>query len=384
MHEFRVWAPRPGRVELVLGDERIIMRRTGRGWWAGAVEGAGPGTDYAFSLDGGPPRSDPRSAHQPHGVHGPSRLVDHDQFPWTDRTWRGRALSGSILYECHIGTFSEAGTFDGAIDHLGHLADLGVDAIEVMPVAEFPGRWGWGYDGVDLFAPHHAYGGPDGLKRFVDAAHDRGLAVVMDVVYNHLGPAANYLPEFGPYFSARRQTNWGDAVNFDGPGSDEVRDFVIDNALLWLRDYHCDGLRLDAVQSIMDDSAVPILESLGREVEALAAATGRPLFVIAESDLNDPRFVRSRDAGGMGPRRRLGRRMASRPARHPDGREERVLRGLRTRCPPGEGPPPGLGVRRDLLGLSRPRPWPAPGRARRQPVCGLHPESRPGRQPGQG
>ncbi len=300
MHEFRVWAPRPDRVELILGDERITMRRMGRGWWAAAVDGAGPGTDYAFSLDRGPPRPDPRSPYQPQGVHGPSRLVDHAQFPWTDRAWRGRALSGSILYECHIGTFSEAGTFDGAIDHLAHLAALGVDAIEVMPVAEFPGRWGWGYDGVDLFAPHHGYGGPDGLKRFVNAAHNRGLAVVMDVVYNHLGPAGNYLPEFGPYFWARHQTNWGDAINFAGPGSDEVRRFVIDNALLWLRDYHCDGLRLDAVHSIVDDSAVPILESLGREVEALAAETGRPLFVIAESDLNDPRFVRSRDAGGMG------------------------------------------------------------------------------------
>jgi maltooligosyltrehalose trehalohydrolase len=227
-------------------------------------------------------------------------LVDHGRFAWTDEAWRGLPLIGSILYECHIGTFSAEGTFDGAGRHLAHLADLGIDAVELLPVAEFPGRWGWGYDGVDLFAPHHAYGGPDGLKRFVDLAHAHGIGVVMDVVYNHLGPAGNYLPEFGPYFSARHQTNWGDAVNFDGPDSDEVRRFVIDNALMWLRDYHCDGLRLDAVHAIVDDSATHILESLVAEVGALAAHVRRPLFVIAETDLNDPRFVRNREAGGYG------------------------------------------------------------------------------------
>ncbi len=300
MHTFRVWAPRPEQVALVLGAERIPMTETGRGWWSASVAHAGPGTDYAFSLDEGPPRPDPRSGFQPEGVHGPSRLIDHDRFAWTDGSWRGRSLSGAVLYECHVGTFSAAGTFVGAIDHLGYLVDLGVDAIELLPVVEFSGERGWGYDGVDLFAPHHAYGGPDGLRRLVDAAHAHGLGVVMDVVYNHLGPAGNYLPEFGPYFSSRHQTNWGDAVNFDGPGSDEVRTFVIDNALMWLRDYHCDGLRLDAVHAIVDDSATHILESLDREVDALAGQVGRPLFVIAESDLNDPRFVRSRDAGGLG------------------------------------------------------------------------------------
>jgi maltooligosyltrehalose trehalohydrolase len=300
MHDFRVWAPRPGRVELVLGPERIAMNQSAGGWWTRSVADAGPGTDYAFSLDGGPPRPDPRSPFQPHGIHGSSRLVDHARFLWTDGAWAGRALPGSVLYECHVGTFSTAGTFEAAIDHLDHLKALGVDAVELMPVAEFSGERGWGYDGVDLFAPHHAYGGPNGLKALVDAAHAHGLGVVMDVVYNHLGPAGNYLPEFGPYFSSGHQTNWGDAVNFDGPGSDEVRRFVIDNALMWLRDYHCDGLRLDAVHAIADDSATHILESLGREVAALAAHLRRPLFVIAESDRNDPRFVRSRDAGGLG------------------------------------------------------------------------------------
>jgi maltooligosyltrehalose trehalohydrolase len=299
-HEFRVWAPRPRRVDVVLAERHVPMRREGGGWWTCPVDGAGPGTSYAFSLDGGPPRPDPRSAFQPEGIYGPSVVVDHSAFAWGDRGWRGAALPGSILYECHIGTFSAAGTFDGAIGHLPHLADLGVDVIELLPVAEFSGRRGWGYDGVDLFAPHHAYGGPDGLKRFVDAAHGHGLGVVMDVVYNHLGPTGNYLPEFGPYFAPRHQTNWGDAVNFDGPGSDEVRRFVIDNAVMWLRDYHCDGLRLDAVHAIADDSATNILEALTAEVAALSAQSRRRLFLIGESDLNDPRFLRSRDAGGYG------------------------------------------------------------------------------------
>jgi maltooligosyltrehalose trehalohydrolase len=302
-HEFRVWAPGKQRVDVVFGDRRVPLEPRERGWWASHAEGAGeagPGWDYAFSVNGGPPRPDPRSAFQPEGIDGPSRLVDQAAFAWTDAGWRGLPLAGSVLYECHVGTFSAEGTFDGAIEHLGHLAGLGVDAIELMPVAEFSGSHGWGYDGVDLFAPHHAYGGPDGLKRLVDAAHSSGLGVVMDVVYNHLGPAGNYLPEFGPYFSERHQTNWGPAINFDGPDSDEVRRFVIDNALMWLRDYHCDGLRLDAVHAIADDSATHILEELGAEVAALAANQGRPLFLVAESDLNDPRFVRGPDAGGYG------------------------------------------------------------------------------------
>jgi maltooligosyltrehalose trehalohydrolase len=301
-HEFRVWAPDRDRVELVLGARSgpVPMERGAGGWWAIPVHGAGPLSDYAYKINGGPPRPDPRSACQPQGTCGPSRVVDHAAFAWSDTGWRGMPLAGSVLYELHVGTFSAEGTFDGAIGHLGHVADLGVDAIELMPVAEFSGDRGWGYDGVNLFAPHRAYGGPDGLKRLVDAAHDHGLGVVMDVVYNHLGPAGNYLPEFGPYFSARHQTNWGPAVNFDGPGSDEVRRFVIDNAAMWLRDYHCDGLRLDAVHAIADDSATHILEALATEVTALEAHLGRRLFLIAESDLNDPRFVRGRDAGGFG------------------------------------------------------------------------------------
>jgi maltooligosyltrehalose trehalohydrolase len=300
MPEFRVWAPRPKRVDLFLGDRRLRMEPSRGGWWHLGVEKAGPGADYAFSLDEGPPRPDPRSAFQPAGIDGPSRLVDHGVFAWTDAGWRGMPLAGAVLYELHVGTFSASGTFDGAIEHLDHLVRLGVDMIEIMPVAEFAGRRGWGYDGVDLFAPHHGYGGPDGLKRLIDACHARGLGVVMDVVYNHLGPAGNYLAEFGPYFSDRHRTNWGKAVNFDGPGSAEVRRFVIDNALMWLRDYHCDALRLDAVHAIVDESATHILEELACEVDALSAQLRRPLSLIAESDRNDPKLVRSRDARGYG------------------------------------------------------------------------------------
>ena len=300
MHRFEVWAPRPREVELVTDGERRPMTAAPGGWWRADVAEASAGTRYAFSLDGGPPRPDPRSQHQPEGVDGPSAVVDHASFDWHDESWRGLALPGAVLYELHVGTFSPEGTFDGAIARLDHLVALGVDAVELMPVAEFSGDRGWGYDGVDLFAPHHAYGGPDGLKRLVDACHQAGLGVVMDVVYNHLGPAGSFLPEFGPYLSDHHHTAWGDAVNFDGPDSDEVRRFVVDNARHWLDHYHCDGLRLDAVHAIVDTSAMTILEELGQAVRALAAHQRRPLFVIAESDLNDPRLVRSVDAGGFG------------------------------------------------------------------------------------
>ena len=297
---FRVWAPNARQLTLQLDGHDHRMPAVGGGWWALEVESAGPGSRYAFGVDRGPARPDPRSHSQPDGVHGPSEVVDHDVFRWHDTRWRGLSLQGSVLYELHIGTFSPAGTFDGALPYLDHLVELGVDAIELLPVAEFSGDRGWGYDGVDLFAPHHTYGGPDGLKRLVDACHLRGLGVVMDVVYNHLGSSGNYLPEFGPYFSDGRQTHWGPAVNFDGPESGEVRRFVIDNALMWLRDYHCDGLRLDAVHAVIDESPLHILEQLASEVDALACHLRKPLFLIAESDLNDPRLVESSARGGYG------------------------------------------------------------------------------------
>jgi maltooligosyltrehalose trehalohydrolase len=298
--EFRVWAPHAEKVELVVDEERLPMQTANRGWWTVELPAAGPGSDYGFSLDGGPVLPDPRSPWQPRGVHGPSRLVDHGEFNWTDGGWRGVHLPSAVLYELHVGTFSPEGTFDGAIRNLDHLVELGVTAVELMPIVEFSGGRGWGYDGVDLYAPHSGYGGPDGLKRLVDACHARGLGVVLDIVYNHLGPSGNYLAQYGPYFTDRHHTNWGDAVNFDGPGSDEVRGFVVDNALMWLRDYHADGLRLDAVHAISDESAVHVLEQLADAVRRLAAHVGRPLFLIAESDLNDPRFVRDTALGGYG------------------------------------------------------------------------------------
>ena len=293
--ELAVWAPNAAHVTVVGGSRpRVQMDGPdGDDWFRVSVD-LGPDDCYSFSLDSGPPRPDPRSPWQPEGVHGPSRPVDHGAFAWTDAAWTGRALEDAVVYELHVGTFSPEGTFDGAAARLDHLVDLGVDVVELMPVAQFPGRRGWGYDGVDLYAPHEPYGGPEGLKRLVDACHARGLAVVIDVVYNHLGPAGNYLSEFGPYFTDRYTTPWGMAVNMDGADSDEVRDFVLGNALTWLRDYHADGLRLDAVHAIVDTSAVHVLEELAGRVEALAADLGRRLFLIAESDLNDPAWCITR------------------------------------------------------------------------------------------
>ncbi|HLI54451.1 MAG TPA: malto-oligosyltrehalose trehalohydrolase [Acidimicrobiales bacterium] len=300
MRDVAVWAPRASTVEVVWPAGRAAMRQAGGGWWSLPVEEAVHGWRYGFSLDGGPVRPDPRSASQPEGVEGLSELVDHGRFGWTDSAWRGLHLPGSVIYELHVGTFSPEGTFDGVTAKLGHLVDLGVDAVEVMPVAAFPGARGWGYDGVCLFAPHSAYGGPDGFKRMVDACHSAGIGVILDVVYNHLGPSGNHLSEFGPYFSAAHRTNWGDGVNLDGPGSDEVRRFLVDNALSWLADYHLDGLRLDAVHALADRSAVHFLEQLSSEVRSLSAHLRRPLALVAESDLNDPRFVRPPREGGFG------------------------------------------------------------------------------------
>jgi len=299
----RVWAPEAGRVELLVeGEQPRPLARGGDGWWYSppGAEILPPGTRYGFSVDGGTPRPDPRSGSQPDGVDGWSAVVDHGAFVWTDGDWRGLPLPGAVLYELHVGTFTPEGTFDAAIGRLPHLRRLGVDAVELLPVVEFPGDRGWGYDGVDLFAPHHTYGGPEGLKRLVDACHGAGLGVVLDVVYNHLGPTGNHLREFAPYFSSTHETGWGPAVNFDGAHSEGVRRFVVDNALMWLRDYHADGLRLDAVHAYVDDSATHILEELAVEVDALAAHVRKPLFLVAESDRNDPRLVRSRDAGGYG------------------------------------------------------------------------------------
>ncbi|MBO0727805.1 MAG: malto-oligosyltrehalose trehalohydrolase [Acidimicrobiaceae bacterium] len=301
MTGFAVWAPRCSVVELVLeGAGRLAMHQDTGGWWRVDVDGAGAGTRYWFSLEGGPPRPDPRSPWQPEGITGPSAVVDHGSYRWGDGAWRGRVWPPGVLYELHVGTFTDAGTFDAAIERLHHLRDLGIAAIELLPVAEGSGGRGWGYDGVLWWAPHHAYGGPDGLKRLVDAAHQQGLAVILDVVYNHFGPAGNYTEEFGPYLTDRYRTPWGPAINFDGHGSDEVRRFVIDNACMWLENYHVDGLRLDAVHAIVDLSAVHILEELAEAVDGLSGRLGRPLWLVAEDDRNDPRPLNARSLGGYG------------------------------------------------------------------------------------
>jgi maltooligosyltrehalose trehalohydrolase len=297
--QFKVWPPIAKKVELQIQKSRVEMERAHTGWWCVEVADAGPGTDYWFRVDGGNPLSDPRSLWQPIGPKGPSRVVDHSSFNWSDTHWQARPLSSAVIYELHVGTFTPEGTFEAAIEKLPHLVDLGISHVEIMPVAEFPGERGWGYDGVNLFAPHHAYGGPEGLKRLVNACHRHGLAVILDVVYNHLGPSGNYLPQFGPYFSERHTTPWGQSLNFDGPWSDEVRRYFCDNATMWLRDYHFDGLRLDAVHAIVDTSAISFLEQLATEVDELMAHLGRHLVLIAESDLNDPRVVRPWQMGGF-------------------------------------------------------------------------------------
>ncbi len=301
---FQVWAPNADSVEIVFRERRKPLQCGVGGWWSIDVP-VDPadrlaGVDYAFSINGGRPLPDPRSPFQPEGVDGFSRTVDHAAFPWTDERWQAPPLSSAVLYELHVGTFSREGTFEGAIAHLPHLVELGVKYVELMPIAEFKGDRGWGYDGVDLYAPHHSYGGPIGLKRLVDACHRHGLGVILDVVYNHLGPSGNYLPQFGPYFTDKHKTPWGSAVNFDGCHSDEVRRFFCDNAVMWLRDYHFDGLRLDAVHAIVDTSAIPFLEQLATEIDSLKAHLGRHLVLIAESDLNDPRVVRPWQMGGFG------------------------------------------------------------------------------------
>jgi len=298
----RVWAPFASQVTVVAKHSEHDMYRStsADGWWEGYVSSVLHGDDYAFRVDDGEPRPDPRSLWQPHGVHGPSRVYEHGRFAWSDKDWRGLPLPGAVLYELHVDTFTPEGTFDAATEKLDHLVDLGVDAVELMPVAAFDGRQGWGYDGVALYAVHEPYGGPDGLKRFVNACHVRGLGVVLDVVYNHLGPSGNYLAEFGPYFTETHSTPWGQAINLDAPYSDEVRAWILDNATSWLRDFHIDGLRLDAVHALVDTRAVHILEELAVEVEVTATHVRRPVFLIAESDLNDPRLVRGREAGGYG------------------------------------------------------------------------------------
>lgn len=295
----RVWAPEAGRVELVVDGTDHAMHREPDGWWAAELD-LPHGTDYAFRLDGGDPRPDPRSAWQPAGVHGPSRVFDAARFAWTDAGWAGLDVRGRVLYELHVGTFTDEGTLTAAAERIEELVELGVDVVELMPLAPFDGDRGWGYDGVGLYAVHDAYGGPGALQSFVDAAHGLGLGVCLDVVHNHLGPAGAYVGEFGPYWTDAHHTPWGAAINLDQPGSAEVRRWIVDSALRWLRDFHVDALRLDAVHALVDESERHVLAQLSDEVAALGVELGRPLSLVAETDLNDVVSVTPTTQGGWG------------------------------------------------------------------------------------
>jgi maltooligosyltrehalose trehalohydrolase len=301
--EFSVWAPEHERVEVEIVSEsdrrREAMVRDESGYHVAFIEGIGPGTRYRYALDDDHVLADPASRSQPDGVHGDSEVIE-PAFAWTDPSWPGVLLADYVVYELHVGTFTAPGTFDAAIDRLDALRDLGITAVELMPVAEFPGARNWGYDGAFPYAAQSSYGGPDGLRRLVDAAHARGLAVILDVVYNHVGPEGNVLPAYGPYFTDRYRTPWGSALNFDGAGSDEVRRYFVDNALQWIDDFHIDALRLDAVHAIADPTAYPFVEQLTDTVHAFGASSSRHVYVIAESATNDSRLVSPKDRNGIG------------------------------------------------------------------------------------
>jgi maltooligosyltrehalose trehalohydrolase len=299
MAEFRVWAPKPELVRLDVEGAVHPMRRSDDGWWHADVT-APADARYGYLLDDDPTvLPDPRSPRQPDGVHARSQLWDASGALWSDGDWAGRPVSGAVIYELHLGTFTAAGTFDSAIEKLDYLVDLGIDFVELMPVNSFAGTHGWGYDGVLWYSVHEPYGGPDGLVRFVDACHARGLGVLIDAVFNHLGPSGNYLPRFGPYLSSGSNP-WGEGINIADADSDEVRRYIIGCALRWMRDFHADGLRLDAVHALVDITAVHILEELATETEWLSKELGRPLSLIGESDANDPRLVTPREHGGYG------------------------------------------------------------------------------------
>jgi maltooligosyltrehalose trehalohydrolase len=298
---FDVWAPAARAVSLLAHGERRVMVPRPDGWWQPAEPVPASETDYGYLLDGDDTAlPDPRSRRQPGGVHQLSRTFDASAFAWTDTRWTGRQLAGGVIYELHIGTFTPEGTLDAATARLDHLVGLGVDFVELLPVNAFNGTHNWGYDGVLWYAVQESYGGPAAYQRFVDACHAAGLAVIQDVVYNHLGPSGNYLPRFGPYLNSSAKNTWGEAVNLDGPGCAPVRRFILDNARMWLHDYHVDGLRLDAVHALVDHSPKHLLQELAEETDALSAFLGRPLSLIAESDLNDPTLITPREAGGYG------------------------------------------------------------------------------------
>jgi len=301
---FRVWAPKAGKTTLLMLSGKavgqIAMEREEKGYFSVTVPEAGDGDRYLYLVDEGTPRPDPVSRFQPDGVHEGSQVVDPRTFPWTDAGWSGIPLEEYRIYELHVGTFTREGTFEAVIDRLDYLLGLGISAIELMPVSQFPGERNWGYDGAYPFAPQNSYGGPDGLKRLIDACHAKGLAVILDVVYNHFGPEGNYVAEFGDYFTGKYRTPWGGAINYDGPGSDAVVEFTVLNALYWLHEFHLDSLRLDAVDWIFDQTPKHLLQRLAEEVHSLREKQGRRVYLFAENDTNDPRLISPISRGGYG------------------------------------------------------------------------------------
>lgn len=299
--QFIVWAPFKNKMEVVIKNGiSISLQKTTRGYWEGETDQAEPGTLYKFRINGGKEFPDPASRSQPYGVHSWSMVTSPNNFIWREDNWKGLELKQMIIYELHIGTFTNDGTFEAVIDKMDHLKDLGVNTIEIMPIAQFPGDRNWGYDGVYPFAPQQSYGGANGLKKLVNACHNNEIAVILDVVYNHMGPEGNYLSQYGPYFTEKYHTPWGSAINFDDKYSDEVRNFFLENVIMWLEEFHLDGLRLDAVHEIIDRGAVHFLKEMSSRVDELESKTGRKYILIAESDLNDSRIVDSYNKGGYG------------------------------------------------------------------------------------
>lgn len=301
--EFTVWAPtlKQVAVQITSPDKRLLpMQQSAAGYWQTTATDIPPGTLYTYQLESKNNWPDPASKYQPQGVHCPSQVIDENAFTWTDTDWQGVAIAETIIYELHVGTFTQAGTFAAIIPQLNQLKELGINAIEIMPVAQFPGERNWGYDGVYPYAVQNSYGGPEGFKKLINACHKQGISVILDVVFNHLGPEGNYLSQFAPYFTSKYGSIWGDPLNFDDEYSDEVRNYFIENALYWFRDYHIDGLRLDAIQAIFEVSARPFLQELADATCDISQQLGRQLYLIAESDLNDVRVLRSKELGGFG------------------------------------------------------------------------------------
>ncbi|HYF70699.1 MAG TPA: malto-oligosyltrehalose trehalohydrolase [Ohtaekwangia sp.] len=299
---FKVWAPLKDNIVLHLfdPDEKIPLTKDKEGYFTVTLHNIAAGRKYCYNIDGAEGVPDPASYHQPDGVHGPSQVVDHNRYQWNDDQWKGIPFKDLILYEIHVGTFTAAGTFEAVIPCLDDLVDVGINAIEIMPVSQFPGNRNWGYDGVFPYAVQNTYGGQEGLKKLVDACHQKGIAVFLDVVYNHVGPEGNYLSLYGPYFTNTYCTPWGDAINFDGAWSDAVKEYFCNNALYWFQCFHIDGLRIDAVHMVFDNSAVNVWEHLHEKMTVLQEKTGRPLHLIAESDLNNPKVIRDPASGGYG------------------------------------------------------------------------------------